>query len=481
MVNNLFISLGMILTLMGGLELVLYAIFGKNRPTKLFRAAAMGFLVTAVSFSFIGQWGGINLSRLSLIFLISLTTLVLNFLVINRNLTKPLNRIIYGISNGGVRVSSASQKVSRTSKDLAEGSAHQASGIEENSAALQQIDSIAQQNTNYANQSKQAISDAGQLLSVVNTQMDQLSEAMGKINQASNETNVIIKSIDQIAFQTNLLALNAAVEAARAGAAGVGFAVVAEEVRNLARRAAEAARNTGGLIAKILESVKTGSDLTRSTHEAFKKNMEAVDKVSGLVEGIASANQEQAEGIAQINTAIQQMDVVTQKNSTLAEKLSSVAKEANNQAEELKEAVGNLTSILGVGAKVTTMEAKHLVKKAIEFLEKVGPRAALAEFSNPKGRFTDMDSYITVYDLNGTLKAIPIQTRLAKESLGTSVLDLKDSNGKYYIKDLIEMAKAKGKCWMEYIFFNPASRRDEPKIAYAERIGDLIVSSGAYK
>ena len=481
MVNNLFISLVMVVALMAGLELVLFIIFGKNRPTKLFQSAALGFLVTAVSFSFVGQWGVNRLSGLILIFLVSLTALIVNFLLINLKVTKPLNRIIYGISNGGIQVSSASRKVSRTSKELAEGAAHQASGIEENSAALQQIDSIAHQNTNHANQSKQAITDAGQVLSLVNSQMDQLSDAMGKINQASNETNVIIKNIDQIAFQTNLLALNAAVEAARAGEAGVGFAVVAEEVRNLARRAAEAAKNTSGLIAKILESVKIGSDLTKTTHEAFKKNMEAVDKVAGLVEGIASANREQAEGIAQINTALRQMDTVTQKNSTFAENLSSIAAQANNQADELKESLDNLTSILGVGAKITPGEAKRRVKKAVRFLQQVGAKAAFAEFSNPKGRFTDMDSYITVYDINGVLKAIPIQTKLAQESLGTNVIQLKDSNGKLYNKALIETVKTKGKCWMEYIFFNPASRKDEPKIAYAERVGDLVVSSGAYK
>ncbi|MEW6187527.1 MAG: methyl-accepting chemotaxis protein, partial [Thermodesulfobacteriota bacterium] len=357
MFNNLLTAIIFGVTLIFGLEAVLFIIYGKNRPTKLFRPTVVGFLITAISFSYVGQGGFSSFSNLFLLFFFCLGVLVLNFLIINQRVTKPLNRIIYGINNGGVKVANASSMVRVASKELAEGAAHQASGIEENSAALQQIDSLAQQNTNHASESKEAINEAGQLLSLVNKQMDQLSEAMGKINQASNETNVIIKSIDQIAFQTNLLALNAAVEAARAGEAGVGFAVVAEEVRNLARRAAEAAKNTSGLISKILESVKTGSDLTHSTHEAFKKNMEAVDKVAVRVADIASANHEQAEGIAQINSALHQMDAVTQKNSTLAENLATAAKEAKDQAKELGDGVERLTEMLGVGAKVTPFEA----------------------------------------------------------------------------------------------------------------------------
>jgi hypothetical protein len=477
MLTNLLISLGMNAAIIAGLELALFALYGKNRPTKLFRMAALGFLVTTVSFSFIGQGEELNLSKLSLIFLICLITLFFNFLLINRLVTKPLNRIVYTIYGGAIKVANNSGLVRIASKELAEGAAHQASGIEENSAALQQIDSLAHQNTENAKQSKQAIGDAGQLLSIVNNQMGQLTGAMEKINKASNETNLIIKSIDQIAFQTNLLALNAAVEAARAGEAGVGFAVVAEEVRNLARRAAEAAKDTSGLISKILESVKTGSDLTKSTHEAFKKNMEAIDKVSGRVEEIAAANQEQAEGIAQINTALHQMDNVTQKNSTLAENLAAAAKEAKDQVKELKAGVEKMTNMLGVGAKVNPHEAKNLVKKAVQFLQEEGVKVALDEFNNMKGRFSDMDSYITVYDINGILRAYPI----ARESIGTNVLGTQDNEGRFFVKELIELVKAKGKGWLEYNYLNPTSGVPEQKLSYSERIGDLIISSGAYK
>jgi signal transduction histidine kinase len=154
-----------------------------------------------------------------------------------------------------------------------------------------------------------------------------------------------------------------------------------------------------------------------------------------------------------------------------------VAKEAKDQAQALGEGVEKLTDMLGVGAKVTPSEAKRRVKKAIQFIQEVGTKAAFAEFCNRKGRFSDMDSYITVYDVNGILRAYPI----AKQSIGTSVLETKDGDGKFFVRELIELVKAKGKGWVEYLYHNPASGQNEPKLSYSERIGDLIVSSGAYK
>ncbi len=476
MLITLLVALGMSLAVIVGLEVILCVFVGKNRPTRLFRTVAPAFVVTAISFSFLGQ-GQDSLAAILGVFSVCLAALTINFLLINRYVTKPLNRVIYGISNGGVKVSSASHKVSKTSQDLAQGALQQAAGIEENSAALQQIDSIARQSTKNANECKEAIADAGHLLSAVDGQMLRLNEAMGKITQAGQETERIIKSIDQIAFQTNLLALNAAVEAARAGQAGVGFAVVADEVRNLARRAAEEAKNTAELIANILESVKTGGELAASTQEAFKKNKEAVDRVIGLVERIAAGNKEQAEGITQINTALHEMDAVTQKNTAYAEELAAAANGATSQAGELKKGVDDLTATLGVGAKATVADAKAQVKKAVKFLRQHGREAALAEFSNPNGRFMNLDSYIAVYDLQGVLRAYP----LIKTVIGTNQLGTKDVNGKYFVKQLIDLSAANGKCWVDYIFFNPASRRNEPKTSYSERVGDLIISSGAYK
>jgi methyl-accepting chemotaxis protein len=166
---------------------------------------------------------------------------------------------------------------------------------------------------------------------------------MKDITKASEQTQKIVKSIDEIAFQTNLLALNASVEAARAGEAGAGFAVVADEVRNLALRAKDSARDSSNLIEDIVHKVKGGENLVNVTSAAFSEVTSSSDKVVDLTKEIATASQEQSQGIGQVNTAIAEMSTTTQQNASNAENLSSImsifttenVSEAGNQQKRL--------------------------------------------------------------------------------------------------------------------------------------------------
>ena len=267
---------------------------------------------------------------------------------IARSVSKPINQIIVGLSDGAEQVTSASTQVSSSSQQLAEGSSDQAASLEETSSSIEELASMTKQNTDNAQQAKAMMGEVQRIVENVNTNMLNMAEAISNVTKSTEETSKIIKTIDEIAFQTNLLALNAAVEAARAGEAGAGFAVVANEVRNLAVRAAEAAKNTSDLIENTIKGVKHGNELTKLTQDAFKENMEIAVKIGSLVDEIAAASQEQSHGIQQINKAVAEMDKVTQQTAANAEESASASEEMTAQAAQLKSFVRDLTVLIGV-------------------------------------------------------------------------------------------------------------------------------------
>ena len=272
---------------------------------------------------------------------------------ITRSITKPIRRVVEGLSLGGDQVASASAQIASSSQQLAEGASEQAAAIEETSSSLEEMASMVKQNSENAERCRVVMEESNQIVGNVDKHISGMTEAIGKIQSSSEQTVKIIKTIDEIAFQTNLLALNAAVEAARAGEAGAGFAVVADEVRNLALRAAEAAKTTSAMIEDTVKAVKDGSELTKLTQEAFQKNLEIARKVAELVGEIAAASKEQAQGIDQINKGVAEMDKVTQQNSASAEETASASEEMNAQAEQMKEFVAGLVALVGGTGKGT--------------------------------------------------------------------------------------------------------------------------------
>jgi methyl-accepting chemotaxis protein len=272
-------------------------------------------------------------------------------LLITRSITRPVNRIIRGLTDASDQVASAAGQVSSASQSLAEGSSEQAASLEETSSSLEEMASMTKQNADNASHADGLVKQTNDVVVHASTSMEELTASMEAISTASAETSKIIKTIDEIAFQTNLLALNAAVEAARAGEAGAGFAVVADEVRNLAMRAADAAKSTAGLIEETVKKVKDGSDLVEKTGAAFTEVATGAAKVAELVSEISSASKEQALGIEQVNTAISEMDRVTQQNAANAEESASAAEELNAQAESMKEFVGRLVTLVTGGGQ----------------------------------------------------------------------------------------------------------------------------------
>jgi methyl-accepting chemotaxis protein len=266
------------------------------------------------------------------------------------SITRPLNRVIAGLSEGSEQVASAAIQVSSASQSLAQGSSQQAAALEETTSSLEEMNSMTRGNADNAKQADSLMLETTRVVQAANQSMGELTVSMKEVSTASEETAKIIKTIDEIAFQTNLLALNAAVEAARAGEAGAGFAVVADEVRNLAMRAAEAAKNTANLIEGTVSKVKEGSELVGKTATAFGEVAESTHKVKELVGEIAAASMEQAQGVDQINKAVTEMNGVTQQVAANAEESASSSEELNAQAEQMKGYVEELTAIVGGSA-----------------------------------------------------------------------------------------------------------------------------------
>ncbi len=268
---------------------------------------------------------------------------------ITRGITKPINRIIAGLNDGADQVNDAAAQVSTASQQSAEGASEQASSLEETSSALEQMAAMTRTNAENAKQANELSNQARRAAQSGDETMGKLNSAMTAINDSSGQISKIIKVIEEIAFQTNLLALNAAVEAARAGEHGKGFAVVADEVRNLAQRAAQAARETTELIENSVGKAKEGTDVAGEVGQALGAIVGDVTKVTDLIDGITKASEEQAQGVDQVNTAVSQMDKVTQQNAAGAEESASAAEELSAQAQQVKGIVNELMALVNGG------------------------------------------------------------------------------------------------------------------------------------
>ncbi|MCL2001328.1 MAG: methyl-accepting chemotaxis protein [Planctomycetes bacterium] len=277
---------------------------------------------------------------------------------ITSSIIRPINRIIGDLDADADKMTVTSRQISGASHSLAEGATEQAASLEETSSALEEMASMTRQNADNATCGNEAMQTAGKLVGEGSGMVVRMSQAMNQIADSSEKISHIIKTIEEIAFQTNLLALNAAVEAARAGEAGKGFAVVADEVRGLAQRSAQAVRDTSQLIEGTVARVQNGSEIVSQLTESYQAIENSAGNVARLIQDIATATNEQAQGVDQVNTAIAQMDKVTQRNAASAEQCASASEVLSAEAITLKSVVDDLVGLV-TGARRRSPASGH--------------------------------------------------------------------------------------------------------------------------
>ena len=286
-----------------------------------------------------------------------------------RNMQQSLVNLVRNIQSGSQQVANASAEIASGNHDLSSRTESQASSLEETASSMEELGATVRQNADNARTANQLAQSASSVAVRGGEVVAQVVDTMKGINDSSRKISDIISVIDGIAFQTNILALNAAVEAARAGEQGRGFAVVAGEVRSLAQRSAEAAKEIKTLISASVDRVELGSKLVDEAGNTMQEVVASIRRVTDIMGEISAASTEQSMGVSQVGEAVTQMDQVTQQNAALVEEMAAAASSLKNQAEELL----NTVNVLKVdGAAVSSSGQRPAA---------VGPRRAIRDIT----------------------------------------------------------------------------------------------------
>jgi len=382
-----------------------------------------------------------------------------------------LSSMVADIRSNAALVAHAGQSLAQGNRSLADRTEQQAANLEQTAASVEQLSSAVQNNAQTARSADARAADVRKAADAGAEAMARAVQSVEAIQQGARRMTEIIGVIDSIAFQTNILALNAAVEAARAGEQGRGFAVVAGEVRTLAKRSGDAAREIRELIGASVSQVEASAGLIRSAGDGIANMAGGIRSVAASMTEISGSSAEQSTGLSEVSSAVQQLDQITQHNAQMVGQAVAQAEALEQRASTLSRAVAAFRLQQG-----TADEAVALVQKAVSLYKTTSQDQFLRSLTDKNQPYHDRDMYVFVLDSAGTYRAFGGNPA----KVGTRVQDIPGIAGDRLVSDIVAQAdRAPG--WVEYDINNPATGAVQTKMSYVSRVGDLYVGCGVYK
>jgi len=382
-----------------------------------------------------------------------------------------LSSMVADIRSNAALVSHAGQSLAADNRALSQRTEQQAASLEETATSVEQLLGTVQNNAQTAQVADQRTRQVSLAADQGTQAMARAVESVEAIQQGARRMHEIIGVIDSIAFQTNILALNAAVEAARAGEQGRGFAVVATEVRTLAGRSGEAAKEIRALISATVQQVETSTGLIRSAGEGIASMAGGIRDVATTMSEIATSGAEQSTGLQEITTAVRHLDQITQHNAQMVEHAVAQSSALEGRASTLSRAVASFRLQQG-----TAEEAVALVQRAMAMRAGVSREQFLRTITDKSQPFHDRDMYVFALDTTGAYLAFGGNPA----KVGTRVQDIPGIAGQQLVDDIIAQAE-RGPGWVEYDIANPATGTVQTKMSFVRKVDDLYVGCGVYK
>jgi methyl-accepting chemotaxis protein len=382
-----------------------------------------------------------------------------------------LSSMVADIRSAATLVQQSGERLARNNDELASRTEEQAASLEQTTASITELSRTVERNAqvaqNVSQQAQQATEAADRGEAAVQTAV----QSFERIRSSSRQVADIVDVIDGIAFQTNILALNAAVEAARAGEAGRGFAVVATEVRSLAKRCTDAAREIKELIAASGEQVADGALRVAQVRDALADVLSRFRQVTGQVSEISTSSTAQSTSLTQISAAVRDLDQITQRNAQMVEQSLQTSRRLRDRADMLSNSVQTFQLRQG-----TADEARAMVERAVARVDEIGVAAAFAEFNDPQGEYIDRDLYIAGIDAQGLYQVFGGKP----EMLGTSMRDVRGTNGAELLAK-VQDAAGRGAGWIEYDFMHPETGEVRGKMSFVMPVKGHALLCGVYR